>query len=42
MDDLALADLQTYLEHCAEAEDASALRERMARMGRPASGRWAP
>jgi regulator of sirC expression with transglutaminase-like and TPR domain len=40
MDDLALVDLQTYLEHCAEAEDASALRERMGRMGRPASGRW--
>ena len=42
MDDLALADLQTYLEHCAEAEDASALRERMARMGHPGGGRWTP
>lgn len=42
MDELALADLQTYLEHCAEAEDASALRERMARMGPAGTGRWTP
>lgn len=41
MDEPALADLQTYLEHCAEAEDAAALRERMARIGRPDGRRWA-
>jgi len=40
MDEAALTDLQTYLQHCAEAEDAPALRERMARIGRPDTGRW--
>jgi regulator of sirC expression with transglutaminase-like and TPR domain len=41
MDAPALADLQAYLENCAGAEDASALRERMARMSGPDSSRWA-
>lgn len=40
LDDQALADLQTYLAHCADAEDAPALRERMARIGLPPNGRW--
>lgn len=40
-DDQALTDLQTYLAHCADAEDAPALRERMARISQPPSGRWA-
>ena len=40
MDEAALTDLQTYLQHCAEAEDAPALRDRMARIGRPDTGRW--
>ena len=39
LDDLALADLQTYLQHCGEAEDAPALRERMSRMGGADNGR---
>ena len=39
LDELALADLQTYLQHCSEAEDAPALRERMSRMGGAANGR---
>jgi regulator of sirC expression with transglutaminase-like and TPR domain len=41
LDDQALADLQTYLQHCADAEDAPALRERMGRIGQPPGGRWA-
>ena len=40
LEDQALADLQTYLAHCADAEDAPALRERMARIGLPPDGRW--
>jgi regulator of sirC expression with transglutaminase-like and TPR domain len=41
LDDQALADLQTYLAHCTDAEDAPALRERMARISQPQNGRWA-
>lgn len=40
MDEAALADLHGYLEHCADAEDAAALRERMSRISRPGAGRW--
>ncbi|MFO0125149.1 MAG: SirB1 family protein, partial [Betaproteobacteria bacterium] len=39
MDEPALADLLTYLQHCSEAEDAPALRERMSRMGGADNGR---
>ena len=45
LDDLALADLHSYLDNCGDAEDAPALRERMGRMGRmgrPDTGRRAP
>ena len=41
LDQLALRDLQTYLHHCPDAEDAPALRERMARLGHAQGGRWA-
>lgn len=40
LDEQALTDLQTYLAHCSDAEDAPALRERMARIGLPPDGRW--
>lgn len=42
LDEVALLDLQTYLEHCPSADDAPALRERMARIGRPDAQRWGP